>query len=275
MTPIYQAASITDAHLLKQLLEQQGIAAHIAGEYLQGAVGELPANTPITLMVADDDAIRARNVVDDWVQSAPAEDGVAIEHDQQLSAMSSARKSHSIFSMLAMLMFGGVIGAGLSWVALRTPHRETVVDYDGDGVFDEHRFYAGDLIKRAEIDRNHDGKPDEVEYFDSRGQFDYVETDDDFDGRREVIHRYAHRLHSETTIDADFDGHPDARVEYLMGVVFRQEFFNKTGHVVKRVMYEKDLPKSDEFDSDGDGKLDVSRRYGAYAEIVSSEPIAK
>ena len=47
MISIYHAANLTDAYLIRHLLEQERIDAYIAGEYLQGALGELPANTPV------------------------------------------------------------------------------------------------------------------------------------------------------------------------------------------------------------------------------------
>lgn len=79
----YRAANIADAHLIRQMLEAEGIPAFIQGEYLQGAVGELPANTEILLHVADGNAEAARAVVDAWesaepvvLEDAPSEDDV-------------------------------------------------------------------------------------------------------------------------------------------------------------------------------------------------------
>ncbi|WAJ70287.1 DUF2007 domain-containing protein [Catenovulum adriaticum] len=40
---IYQASNNIQAHCLKGMLEQTGIAVTLTGEALQGAVGELPA----------------------------------------------------------------------------------------------------------------------------------------------------------------------------------------------------------------------------------------
>lgn len=55
MVPLYAAHSIIDAHLLKGLLAQGGIDAHILGEFLQGAVGELPPTGFIQVLVDDED----------------------------------------------------------------------------------------------------------------------------------------------------------------------------------------------------------------------------
>lgn len=55
MVPLYAAHSIIDAHLLKGLLAQSGIDAYILGEFLQGAVGELPPAGFIEVLVEEDD----------------------------------------------------------------------------------------------------------------------------------------------------------------------------------------------------------------------------
>lgn len=55
MVPLYAAQSIIDAHLLKGLLAQSGIDAHILGEFLQGAVGELPPTGFIQVLVDEED----------------------------------------------------------------------------------------------------------------------------------------------------------------------------------------------------------------------------
>lgn len=53
MQIIYRAENLFDAHLVKDALEHAEIPAFIAGEYLTGAVGELPAMNYISVMVPD------------------------------------------------------------------------------------------------------------------------------------------------------------------------------------------------------------------------------
>ena len=55
MVPLYTAHSIIDAHLLEGLLAQSGIEALILGDFLQGAVGELPATGYIQVLVEEED----------------------------------------------------------------------------------------------------------------------------------------------------------------------------------------------------------------------------
>ena len=53
MRTVYRAENLIDAHLVKDVLEQAGIPAFIAGEYLTGGVGQLPARDFIEVMVPD------------------------------------------------------------------------------------------------------------------------------------------------------------------------------------------------------------------------------
>jgi hypothetical protein len=66
MITIYSANSTTEAHLIKNLLEQQGIMAYVAGHYLQGGLGELPVINMIQVQVAEDNVAAALKVINDY-----------------------------------------------------------------------------------------------------------------------------------------------------------------------------------------------------------------
>lgn len=70
MRTLYEASSSVEAHLLKDLLAQEGIPAVIHGEFLQGGVGELPAAGLIRLMVADEHHAAGRALIERW-EAAP------------------------------------------------------------------------------------------------------------------------------------------------------------------------------------------------------------
>jgi hypothetical protein len=57
MKELYQAADSLEAQMLRDHLNQEGIATVIIGDLLSGAVGELPANIFPTLWVLDDDEL--------------------------------------------------------------------------------------------------------------------------------------------------------------------------------------------------------------------------
>jgi Putative prokaryotic signal transducing protein len=73
MTVVYRPANTAEAHLIRQMLEAEGIPAYIQGEYLQGAIGGLPiSNTELMLRVPDEHAEAARVIVAAWESSEPA-----------------------------------------------------------------------------------------------------------------------------------------------------------------------------------------------------------
>jgi len=63
MISIYNATSTTEAHIIKGLLKQHGIEAHVSGHYLQGALGELPVIDLIQVNVTEDDETRALQII--------------------------------------------------------------------------------------------------------------------------------------------------------------------------------------------------------------------
>lgn len=63
MHTVYRAQNLFDAHLVKDALEAEGIPAFIAGEYLTGAVGQLPAMDYIDVRVPESSRGMADEVV--------------------------------------------------------------------------------------------------------------------------------------------------------------------------------------------------------------------
>ncbi|HEX7815282.1 DUF2007 domain-containing protein [Dyella sp.] len=59
----YRAQNLIDAHLVKDALERADIRAFISGEYLIGAVGQLPAMDYVAVMVADVHLPAAESIV--------------------------------------------------------------------------------------------------------------------------------------------------------------------------------------------------------------------
>lgn len=74
MINIYSANSTTEAHLIKNLLEQHGIEAYVAGHYLQGGLGELPVFNLIQVQVNADDEAAALKIIQDYEAGAFALD---------------------------------------------------------------------------------------------------------------------------------------------------------------------------------------------------------
>jgi len=71
MVSVYTALSVTDAHLIKGLLESEGISALVYGGDLQGGIGELPVMGLITVRVAESFVAQARAVIADYERAEP------------------------------------------------------------------------------------------------------------------------------------------------------------------------------------------------------------
>jgi hypothetical protein len=71
MVSVYTAQSVTDAHLIKGLLESEGISALVYGGDLQGGIGELPVMGLITVRVPESFAAQARTVIADYERAEP------------------------------------------------------------------------------------------------------------------------------------------------------------------------------------------------------------
>ena len=120
MQIVYRAANLADAHLLRQLMEAEGIPAFVQGEYLQGAVGELPANTEVLVRVPDEHVDAARAVVDDWENSEP----VGFE-DADLDATDAAEPTSVQTQSIAvrrLLLFVAILVAGVIGYTLLLRH---------------------------------------------------------------------------------------------------------------------------------------------------------
>lgn len=274
MQIIHHAANLTDAYLLRQLLEDAGIPVHLNGEYLQGALGEVPANTPILLMVPDEHVHTARAMVLDWERATPQYDQTP-EDDAIApgSTIAPANRGGSVFGTIGSLLFGAFCGAAIVWTVYNRPGTPGEIDYDGDGRIDERMYFAGDRVDRVELDRNRDGRIDQIVRYRAKGDLARVESDYDFDGRFEQTDHVLQGNFDATTIDRDGDGEIDFRGSYKHGAYALDEWLDRSGRVVKTVRYRNGWPASGEIDSDGDGKLDTARTYDAREEIVESRPL--
>ena len=63
MVNIYTARDSIEANIVKGMLEANGVPAYIAGEYLQGGIGELAALDFLHISVNDEDVDRAKKII--------------------------------------------------------------------------------------------------------------------------------------------------------------------------------------------------------------------
>lgn len=63
MIKVYSAANITEAHIIKGMMEANGIEAYVDGYYLQGGIGELAAMDFVSVSVDCDNENKARALI--------------------------------------------------------------------------------------------------------------------------------------------------------------------------------------------------------------------
>ncbi|MFZ5550472.1 MAG: DUF2007 domain-containing protein [Pseudomonadota bacterium] len=263
---VFEAANLVEAHMVQDLLRQQGLPARVEGEYLQGALGELPTRGLVRVVVDDElDAVAARRVIAEFEAAQPGDDPHAVAV--------GARSRGS--SRIGWVCLGLVVGMLATVAALRTPAREDGLDHDRDGVADE-RWTHGATGRplSMDADRNFDHRVDMVNHYDARGELVDGQADDDFDGRFETALRYRQGMVESSEVDADGDGYPELRFAFEHGVPQTMSVVNpSTGWPLRVEHYRFGLLTEAEVDTDRDGRLDTRLRYTPLAEVVAREPI--
>jgi hypothetical protein len=257
MRTLYEAASAIEAHMLVDLLKREGMTAHIHGEALQGAIGELPAAGLIRLVIDEPDYERARAVIGAWESEQPAETWTA-----------PPRPRSRVPSFIAGLAVGVLAMVGVYW----TPVSSDGTDIDRDGQLDETWTYAANgRPLKFEVDRNLDHKIDYVVHYDRRGLIQQADADDNFDGVFETQFRYRNNEIESAQTDTDGDGYPDLRAVYANGVQESVETLDpRTGRPVRVEHFKLHLRTRAEVDSDRDGTLDQQLIYSPQGEVTET-----
>ncbi|HEV8692331.1 MAG TPA: DUF2007 domain-containing protein [Ideonella sp.] len=261
MESVFEAANSVEAHMVLHLLQQQGVTGRVDGEYLQGAVGQLPATGLVRVVVDEADADRARAIVAAFEAAQPAEP--------------AARVTPRPPSRLLWAGAGLVAGMLATAALLRTPASQSGIDYDRDGVLDEHWIYGptGRTL-RIEADRNLDHRVDQVIHYDERGLAASEELDDDFDGRFETRTFIRAGNVERSEVDTDGDGYADLRSSFRDGVLDSSSTMNpSTGLALRIEHYRLGQLMEAEVDTDRDGRLDTRLRYDRLGEVAAREPL--
>lgn len=260
MKTVFEASSAVEAHMLQDVLRQQEISAHVQGEFLPGAVGELPAAGLVRLVVEDEDYERAKAAIARW-------EATAIEK----TPPPPKRSSSGFF----MALCGLVVGVAGTSAFLRAPTSADGIDYNGDGVLDERWTLSpsGTLLE-TQVDRNFDGKVDYVIHFDAAGHTESADADDNFDGVFETHHHYRNGNVDRSEVDTNGDGLPDLKSYYANGILQSTEYINPaTGLPVRVEHFVLGSVATAEVDTDNDGKLDTRLTYSPIQELLRTEPL--
>ncbi|MCF6300505.1 MAG: DUF2007 domain-containing protein [Proteobacteria bacterium] len=66
MKKVFATATGFEAHMMRNLLEQNDIFARVDGELLQGGIGGIQAMNIVRVMVDETDYARAKEVITQW-----------------------------------------------------------------------------------------------------------------------------------------------------------------------------------------------------------------
>ena len=72
MRVVYQAEHLIDAHLVRGRLQAEGVEAHVQGEWLTGAFGELPLQGLLAVWVDARDEAAALALLARWREESDA-----------------------------------------------------------------------------------------------------------------------------------------------------------------------------------------------------------
>lgn len=264
MKTIYNAANAIEAHMLSNLLSQEGLSPVIQGEHLQGAIGELPAAGLVRLEVPEPEYEKAREIIARWESAQPS---------PTLPTPQSTRRTGGLWYFVA----GVILGAGVLYALVRTPVSSDGIDHNRDGVVDERWTYsARGILLRTDIDRNLDGKIDYIVQYDERGLVQSAKGDDNFDGTYETTTSFRDGNAVTTRTDTNGDGLPDLVTHFVHGVQRSTQYINPTSGLPVRVEYfNLGVMLHADLDTDKDGKLDTRVTYTPLGEEASRGPIPR
>lgn len=268
MKIIFNAANSLEAHMIQDLLNMQGVEAHITGEHLQSGVGELPAINLIKVSVDDHDVARAREIIEQWESQEIAQEPVNEIKAESRSLISGGYKHYASF------LLGLASGAIAVYWSFQSPVTQNGVDFDADGRLDELYTYRNGLLSKMEADRNFDSKTDYVTNFDQAGLAESSSADENFDGVFETTYLYQNNQVTYEKIDTNEDGEVDLVTNYQQTAPIRLTtiYDLQNGRARKEQRYTMEKLISADWDSDGDGVMDTIITYDAYEEEVSRKP---
>jgi hypothetical protein len=263
MLSVYEAIDTIEAQLLVDFLASEGITARIEGEYLQGAIGELPASGLVRVSVDETAHSQTRELIARWkaMRSEPATVAEPVPR----------KASWAGFAFVS----GLAIGIAGSVLFFRAPAYSDGTDYNDDGVLDEAITYApsGQPIK-VELDRNLDGRIDSVYRYDRKNRIRDGQSDDDFNGVMETRTTFLRGNIDTVETDTDGDNKPNIRWRNRYGVLDTVETLDPASGLPAHIdHFHLGALISAEIDTDVDGKLDKRIFYDALGNESRSESL--
>lgn len=273
MKTVKTFGNLAEAGFASSLLEAAGIPASLADEQsflMVGGMGMLG----IRLQVEDADFERAAQVLAKGPDAdvPTADDLPVLPEKREEPGRIPAALFFVAGAIFALMVFSVRQAAERRTGPMRAADQTYDYDYNHDGRPDHFLIYRSDVISRAEVDRNADGKIDEWETYDRDGTLERAELDDNFDGRPDAWSLYKNGMIESSRHDTNFDGRPDWFAIYENGMVARMDCRpNVSGVVVRRYIYGHGVLREEWVDENLDGIFDCKFLFDPFG--VKSERI--
>ncbi|MCA3176833.1 MAG: DUF2007 domain-containing protein [Burkholderiales bacterium] len=262
MKTVYEALNIVEAHMLADLLKQEGCSVQIQGEHLIGALGELPAAGLIRLTVDEAEYAAARAFILQWEAAQPKE--------------TPQMKPKSPISRIWFAAIGVLIGIAVTFLFFQLPYNSASFDHNNDNFADVSWIYSpGGRLVKFEADRNFDRKIDEYTEYDAHALPTVTWQDNDFNGTFETRTIFHNNAADRMLSDTDDDGFNDVMIVYLNGLTHSVEYVDPKTKSPWRIEYFRlgiFLTHAD-LDKNKDGRLESRQWYGRDGEIERLESI--
>ncbi len=253
MKNIFNASNSVEAYMVCNLLEQQGLEVRVENQHLQEGMKEYSASDFVRVLVVDKDYALASTIIKEW--------------ESQSLFENTQHKNKTSLGGLGFVL-GTIFGAILVFLWLNSPMTEEGIDFNNDGIYETKYIYYADKLKRTEVDRNLDDKPDLIYSYDFHGVLSKLQADDNFDGEYETQYQFRRGVLASRKSDFKGDGKADYDVKYRYGVITEAKIYDPESKQLRKVQkFIHGKLFAAEFDTNGDGVRDKKEEYDFFEEI--------
>src|SRR6266511_6432925 len=164
MTTVRTYGNLAEAGFAKSLLEAAGVRAELADEHTYG-LGYGPVVGELRLQVDEADLERARQVLD----KGPDASSQPPKETQDFEPKEKGRRFPAGIFVAVGVAFVVLLFAVSQFRKKQQQPYSYEYDYDNDGRPEYVANYYGQTLSKGTFDRNHDGRADGWEEYDSRG----------------------------------------------------------------------------------------------------------
>ncbi len=261
MKKIFKAENIAEAHMLKDLLKERGIASTIEGEHSNVQFLE-----PIAVWVdEEEDGARAREIISEFFSET-------VEEGPAAAPVGRASSKSAFWTGVVLGALGCAFAAVIYNSATNTAGpRPDGWDMNSDGQDDRWAEYTDGEISKYIYDRNYDGVADQWLHY-QKGLIRMRECDYNFDGMVDDWEYFKngqlYKYHSDNDRDGEID---EWGVTENNQIKERLWSFNNDRTIDNKAVYTSGRKEKVLYDRDRDGEFDEEVVLDAFERVVKTE----